>query len=149
MLQLKRIDEFYTVYSDGRVFSHVSNKFLTPDTSNRFGYLRVTLWKPSKQRWLLHRLVAECFLEKVEGKTFVNHIDGDKTNNEVSNLEWVTQSENEKHAFSTGLKPTVGCTVDGVYYPSVRVAALTLGLSYSGLHWRLNSRYFPNYIKNA
>ena len=51
----------------------------------------------------VHRLVAMAFIGKPY-KDMVNHIDGSKTNNSVDNLEWVTRSENELHAYSTGLK---------------------------------------------
>lgn len=50
-----------------------------------------------------HRLVALTFIPRVEGKEFVNHIDGNKNNPVVDNLEWVTLSENGKHAYNTGL----------------------------------------------
>lgn len=149
MLQSKPINDFYTIFSDGRLYSNITKKFIIPDVSNTYGYIRVTLYKPYRVRWLLHRLVAEFFLDKVDGKTFVNHLDGDKTNNDVSNLEWVTQSENEKHAFETGLKPTVSCTINGVTYKSLRLAANSLGISYTGLCYRLDSGGFKNYIKNA
>jgi hypothetical protein len=51
----------------------------------------------------IHRLVAIAFIKRVEGKAEVNHIDGNKGNNCVENLEWCNRSENNKHAFSAGL----------------------------------------------
>ena len=69
------------------------------------GYLTVTLHNSVGEHKIvrIHRLVALAFLEKIYGKNFVNHIDGDKTNNDVSNLEWVSSSENIRHAYRTGL----------------------------------------------
>jgi len=52
----------------------------------------------------VHRLVADHFIDKPEGKDYVNHIDGDKNNNTAENLEWVTQSENQIHAYRIGLQ---------------------------------------------
>ena len=54
---------------------------------------------------LLHRIIAECFCEKRNTANEVNHIDGIKTNNHYSNLEWVTREENLKHAYENGLMP--------------------------------------------
>lgn len=54
----------------------------------------------------IHRLVAEAFLKKELNKNVVNHLDGNKLNNVVTNLEWTTISENTKHAFRTGLRDT-------------------------------------------
>lgn len=62
------------------------------------GYVKVgiTFIYGTFRVWL-HRLVAVHFCEKPEGKDFVNHIDGEKQNNKASNLEWVTNSENQRH----------------------------------------------------
>nr|WP_289038261.1 HNH endonuclease signature motif containing protein [uncultured Allobacillus sp.] len=59
----------------------------------------------AKQKtFTIHRLVAEHFVDRKEGKDYVNHIDGDKNNNSAENLEWVTQSENQIHAYKTNLQ---------------------------------------------
>ena len=71
---------------------------------NRDGYVIGILGRKYVQ---FHRVIASIFCERELGKDFVNHIDGDKTNNNASNLEWVTRSENALHSFRTGLQKTV------------------------------------------
>lgn len=69
------------------------------------GYRYVHLYKNSKGRnCKVHLLVAKAFIENINNLPFINHIDGDKSNNCINNLEWCTQSENEKHAHQIGLK---------------------------------------------
>jgi hypothetical protein len=71
------------------------------------GYQRVHLCKDKNiNKFFSHRLVAIAFIPNPENKKTVNHIDGNPANNCVSNLEWATQSENNYHAFRTGLKKT-------------------------------------------
>ena len=77
---------------------------------DRNGYENVSLWKLNKEyRQLVHRLVAKAFIPNPENKSTVNHIDGIKHNNDLRNLEWVTQSENLIHAAETGLIDKEAC----------------------------------------
>ena len=71
---------------------------------DKFGYIRYRISvKNTKYTIRCHRIVAEEFIENPQNKEQVNHKDGDKTNNNVTNLEWVTPSENIQHAVDTGL----------------------------------------------
>jgi len=89
------------VRSNGRPHT-IKERILKPALDSS-GYLRVALSKDRKLTTLkIHRIVAEHFYT-IEVNKEVNHIDGDKTNNSVENLEWVTRSENVKHAFDIGL----------------------------------------------
>jgi hypothetical protein len=73
---------------------------------NKKGYPEVRLRKNGTHTRLVHKLVSSAFLVKSEGCTQINHINGVKTDNSVINLEWVTQSENQKHAYKLGLQPS-------------------------------------------
>lgn len=97
----------YSISNYGRVLSLKSElpKILKPG-ANGHGYHRVHLLKDSKDKYPnVARLVAKAFIPNPENKHQINHIDGNKTNNHISNLEWVTDSENKKHAIKTGLHP--------------------------------------------
>ena len=69
------------------------------------GYQSIVLMKEAiKKRYMCHRLVALTFIDNPNNLPYVNHKDGDKTNNKVENLEWCTAKENDSHARSSGLK---------------------------------------------
>lgn len=75
---------------------------------NKNGYYYVSLSKDGKvKKYKVNRLVAQAFIDNPYNLPITNHIDGDKTNNCASNLEWTTQSENLKHAYRTGLRKIV------------------------------------------
>jgi len=87
--------ENYLIYNDGRVYSKTKNKFMKSTLDKKKGYYIVSLYKNKKYKsFRIHRLVALHYLERVEGKDEVDHIDRDKTNNHVSNLRWCNHSEN-------------------------------------------------------
>lgn len=78
-------------------------------TLSKVGYYMVSLNKEHKiSKEYVHRLVCETFLGKEEHHECVNHINGDKTDNRVENLEWTTYSENNKHAYEINLKSNRG-----------------------------------------
>lgn len=95
---IKGYEGLYQISDDGQVRRFYKDK--TKTLKNRDGlYQTVCLSNHCKKHSVaVHRLVAEHFLERPEGATEVNHKDGNKHNNNVSNLEWVTQKENLKHA---------------------------------------------------
>lgn len=87
------------------------SKVLRPSVATT-GYLTVELYKgKSRKRVYVHRLVASAFIPNPVGKPEINHVDGNKQNNNVTNLEWVTTSENTRHAINNNLRfvnPAIG-----------------------------------------
>lgn len=95
----------YEVSDQGRVRNAKRGGRIMTASTVTHGYRAVSLYKEGKQRAaLVHRLVAKAFIPNPESKPQVNHKDMDKSNNCISNLEWVTQNENLAHAFIN--KPT-------------------------------------------
>jgi hypothetical protein len=99
---MKAFFKGYTIHSNGEVFNKDGHK-ISPQLINS-GYLIVHLFSKGKRTaHTIHRIVATLFVPNPYKKKFVNHIDGNKLNNDYSNLEWVTGSENMKHGFASGL----------------------------------------------
>ena len=93
----------YDVSSWGQVFDKQKFRVLK-QTPDRAGYLRVELWIAGERKTVsVHRLVADAFYDCGVDGWEVNHIDGDKTNNHIVNLELTTRSGNMIHAFDRGL----------------------------------------------
>jgi hypothetical protein len=132
----------YTIYSDGKVYSNKSKKFIKPHIEN--GYYRIGLYIDGKPKtYKLHRLIGECFIENPEGKNQINHKDCNKLNNDVSNLEWCNNSENQLHAYQNGLNVSIHKKLvldleTGVYYDSATELANLIGMNRVTLIGRLN-----------
>lgn len=93
----------YEIYEDGRVYSHFTNKFLNPETDKDDYKIIWLSGINGRKRFKLHRLIAMTFLSNPENLPQVNHIDGNKANNAVENLEWCDAKHNMQHAYKTGL----------------------------------------------
>ena len=155
----------YTVSNIGRIkslprpvkrrsgnFILSKERILTPIINSIDGYYRVSLFRSCKQNtFLLHRLIALSFLPNQYSKKCVNHLNGDKSDNKVCNLEWVTHSENMIHAIRTGLTPAPPrndsrkkvCQIDiktgGIIniWPSISEANVSLSGNTTGLIGRV------------
>jgi len=143
-MTLIKDDPRYFITTKGLVYNIRTRKFHT-NTKHSQGYLSVSV---GGRKRLVHRLVAENFIPNPNDKPCVNHIDGDKTNNHVSNLEWVTHKENSHHAWKIGINEIlrennskiVLDTSTGVYYNSAREACVFYNIKESTLVAQLNGR---------
>ena len=125
----------YEVSDKGRVKGLKRNRILK-NIVDSLGYVRVSLCKENKiKAHKIHRLVAEHFLKPSEYKV-VNHIDGNKENNSVENLEWCNASQNRKHACDTGLAAKeegrlIMCNETKEVYKGIMSAARHIGISHT------------------
>lgn len=121
----------YSVSSGGRVRNDETGKNLSLQT-DRYGYSNVHLYFDGKEhRIQVHRLVAQAFLPNPLNMPQVNHIDGNKQNNNMINLEWVTNAENQKHAIKHGLiksaRPVI-CVETNEHFSSIGEAERETGI---------------------
>lgn len=108
---LYEVNEFGQVRSlkqwNGHKYIKRGSPYILKQSNTTTGYKKVELTKDGKKKsFKVHRLVAEAFIDNPYHKPNINHKDGNKKNNNVTNLEWVTQKENVEHAYSTGIRPT-------------------------------------------
>ena len=101
---IKGYENIYQISNNGQVKSLRNNKILAPGkTTSGYDFVLLSV-KGKRENKMIHRLVAETFIPNPNGFKEVNHIDGDKNNNTVDNLEWCTRKDNLKHAVDMGLR---------------------------------------------
>ena len=94
----------YLCNEQGQIYSLISKKIMkTHNDKDGYQCLRMTVEKGKAVTVKAHRLIAQTFLPNPENKPFVNHKNGNKKDNAISNLEWCTVKENNNHARQTGL----------------------------------------------
>jgi hypothetical protein len=133
--------ERYLISKDGDIYIKETMYKMKPSLSSN-GYLRIGLTKDKKKTiFLVHRLVAFAYIQNLDNKIQVNHINGIKSDNKLINLEWATRCENMQHAYKNGLmkgfydyayKPVLD-TANGIFYESVKEASRSVKMNYSTL----------------
>lgn len=144
------------VSNTGKVRSLLYDRELIPQRTNR-GYLRVALCKGKATKYVsVHRIVAEAFIPNPNGYDTVDHIDGNKLNNNADNLQWISRADNIRKAGDArykGAKPII-CVETGKVYPSICEAARELHITpaiisaiakgeYKSYH-KLHFKYYSN-----
>jgi hypothetical protein len=109
---IKGYEGLYKVSNLGNIkslkYRHHNREEILIGGIKKTGYKQVILVKDNKVKYkLVHRIVAETFISNPNNKPQVNHIDGNKTNNNINNLEWCSQRENQKHAYKIGLQKPI------------------------------------------
>ena len=103
---VKGYEGLYQVSSLGKIKSLYNKQNMKPYIHN--GYSRITLHKNGQCKMnMVHRLVAQAFIDNPLNKPCVNHIDFNRSNNNVENLEWCTYSENQNHSFKNNRRNNV------------------------------------------
>ena len=160
---LAAYNENYSVDIYGNIYSNPregTKGGILKTWSDKKGYKRVSIWINGKMHQKqVHRIVAEVFLPNPQNKSQVNHKDGVKNNNHISNIEWATPKENTKHAFNNGLakSPSTGMTgyksfrgkevfqydINGKYlcsFGSIRQAGISTNTSPSSISYCINNK---------
>lgn len=131
MATIKGYEGLYEIHEDGTIINLRANRTLRGNT-NSYGYRVVRLTKDGKHKdFKVHQLLAQAFIPNPNDYKCINHIDGNKLNNSLDNLEWCTHGQNTVHARTTlnidfSRKPIVQTTIDGKFvavWNSAKVAA--------------------------
>lgn len=144
MRDIKGYEGIYAVTSCGKVWSYRKKRFLKAYESGG-GYLKVGLVDAdgNRKQIYVHRLVAEAYIPKPEGKQFVNHLDENKKHNCVNNLAWVTQQENTLYSMTSKPKifSRIRCVETGEVFKSCVDAAAWAGVHRYAINSAINGKF--------
>ena len=145
MKDIKGYEGLYAITEEGQVWSYYSKRFIKPHIRSN-GYLQVLLSKGGiKKSYKVHRLVAQAYLPNPDNLPEVNHIDEDKTNNCVNNLEWCSHEYNLNYGqhnekISNSLKKRCLCVELNKEFNSINEAGLFIKRNPSGVSAALNGK---------
>jgi hypothetical protein len=140
--RIKSIERYVRI---GKNIKPVKEKILNP-IKTKAGYLVVNITLPKRKQYLVHRLIALTFLG--DSNLNVNHIDLDKSNNKVLNLEWVTQKENILHSILGGRNGQILLhKLTGIFYNTYEEAANAYNYNLSRFYKAMAKNNIPEFIK--
>lgn len=146
MFECRKIKNYegYYITNESKVYSSKYNSLKELKIrKDKYGYLKLELCTKSKAKTkLVHRLVAESFIDNPENKPEVNHLNGVKDDNRLHNLEWSTSKENTRHACATGLRNSKGENHYKSKLTELEVIDIRLLLNKGNLkHWEIAERF--------
>jgi hypothetical protein len=146
----------YQVSTYGNVRNKITNKLISIDKSTKYPSVRLYTPDHKKKHLNIHLLEAKAFLG--EPNECVNHIDGNKKNNHISNLEWCTYAHNNQHAYDIGLKKARSLTSEeakrirkfvDISYHYRSVIDLTTGKRYESIKATSEDGFRPNKVQRV
>lgn len=143
--RVKSLERFYKCINGHKRFKKVC--IMSPEYNTRYG--KIIFIKERKiHSKMIHRLVAQAFIPNPENKPQVNHKDGNKRNNNVNNLEWMTPYENIHHALDNGLTPK--CKGE-THYQSIKVKCTNCGIIFNtmteaAIHFKISRTHLRDFF---
>ena len=157
-IDIKGFNGYYQINQNGQI----KNKHgrILKQNLNKHGYFKVNLYNSNIRKYcLIHRLLAENFITNPNNYNIINHINGIKTDNKLTNLEWCSVAQNNKHAYDIGIrvalkgelhplyksgksndKKEVLCLESGIFYSSINECAKAKCINRTTLAHHLNGR---------
>lgn len=137
MKDIRGYEGLYAITSCGKVWSYKRHKFLKPNDNGK-GYMSVYLFKDGKrEKYYIHRLVAEAYIPNPDNLETVDHIDGNKEHNYINNLQWMTHEDNVRKGTSKPVK----CIETDQIFESAIIAAKELNLHSCNISLVCNGKY--------